>query len=194
MKAITVIEAIIARYNLSFSTRWRVLEHLFLVNGNGCYWLSDGSLDSDISDYKEGVMGENKMIQSLNESLELVKDYNIPAFTNAYHLQIKFEQGFDQFKEKHFKSIAANQFFFFDSQIPTFKDLSRATFNHLFYEVPDNVQPDWKALIIETACIVQKGIKDTYFISGALTSPDSWSNQDAFGVYMAAENQLKSLK
>lgn len=194
MKAITVIEAIIAQYNLSFSTRWRVLEHLFLVNGNGCYWLKDGSLDSDISNYKEGIMGENKMIQSLNESLELVKDYNIPAFTDAYHLQIKFEQGFDQFKEKHFKAIAANQFFFFDSQVPTFKDLSRATFNHLFYEVPDNVQPDWKALIVETACIVQKGIKDTYFVSGALTSPDSWSNQEAFSVYMAAENQLKSLK
>ncbi len=194
MKAITVIEAIIAKYNLSYSTRWRVMEHLFLVNGNGCHWLKDGSMDAGVTDYQEGVLGENKTIQSMNETLELVKNYDVPQYTNSYNLQIKFEEGLDQFKQANMKKIASNQFFFFDCQRPTFKDLSRAVFNHLFYEVPDNVQPDWKALIVETACVAQKGIKDSYFISGDVTDPDSWSNPQAFSFYMAAENQLKSLK
>lgn len=194
MKAITVINSIIAKYNLSFSTRWRVLEQLFLVNGNGCYWTSDGCLDGNPEHYQESELGENKTIQSMNEMLELVKNYDVPQMTDAYHLQIRFEQGLDKFKQANMKKIAANQFFFFDSQRPTFKDLSRAVFNHLFYEVPDNVQPDWKALIVETACVAQKGIKESYFISGDVTDPDSWSNPQAFSFYMAAENQLKSLK
>lgn len=194
MKAITVINAIIAKYNLSFSTRWRVMEHLFLVHGNGCYWTSDGCLEGSAEHYQESELGENRMIQTLNESLEFVKDYDVPHITDAYHLQIKFEEGLDNFKRMNAKKIAANQFFFFECQIPTFKDLSRASFNHLFYEVPNNVQPDWKALLVETACIVQKGLKETYFISGELNDLESWTNTEAFSVYMAAENQLKSLK
>ena len=194
MKAITVINSIIAKYNLSFSTRWRVLDHLFLVNGNGCYWTSNGDLDGNPEHYQESDLGENKTIQSMNQMLELVKNYYVPQFTDAYHLQIKFEEGFDKFKQANMKKIAAIQFFFFDSQIPTFKDLSNTSFNHLFYEVPDNVRPDWKALVVETACIVQKGLKGSYFISGDLTSPESWSNPEAFSFYMAAENRLKSLK
>lgn len=194
MKPIEVIEAIIGKYNLSFSTRWRVLDQLFLVNGNGCYWKRDGSMDTDTSDYEVGVLSENSTIKMLKESLNLMKDYDCPAITDSYHLKIKFEEGLDKFKQEHFKKIAAHQFFFFDVQRPTFRDLSRASFNHLYYEVPANVQPEWKALIIETSSIVQAAVKESYYLGGELTVPTSWKNEQAYSFYMAAENQLESLK
>lgn len=194
MNAMISIESIINLYNLSFSTRWRALEQYFLVNGNGCYWTRDGNIDTDTSSYDENVFPENSTIKSLNEMMEMMKDYPIPHITDSYLLKIKFEQGLDVFKQKNHKKIAANQFYFFESQIPTFKDLSRATFNHLFLEVPDNVQPDWKALIIETACVVQKGLRDRYYVSGNIINAVSWSDSSAYNTYMVAENRLKTLK
>lgn len=194
MKASVVIEAIINQYNLSFPTRWRVLEHLFLVNGNACYWKNDGTLEGDSSHYQEGVFFENKTIKSLNEMMELTKDYSIPHITDAYHLKIRFEQGLDAFKQKHYKKIAANQFYFFDSQIPTFDDLSRVSFNYLFNDIPSNIQPDWQALIVETACIVQKGLVTTYLIGEDPLDSSSWSSTAAFNIYMAAQKRLDTLK
>lgn len=180
------IKTIMAKHNSMFSTRWRVLEQFFLINGNGCYWANDGHLVTSADEFENQIveLAPNDIVLSCQRTLENLGDISVPHITDAYHLQIAFESKLDEFKKKNYEKIASNFFYFFDSQIPDFKNLSRLRFNHVVESIPDNIRDDWKAIFLETCQAIKQGVKTAYCVGQDTLDSDSWTDDEAFEIYM----------
>lgn len=81
MKLKELIERSIKRYPRMYLSRTDVLEHLFVVNGNGYEWVGGELVDACEDLYPEGYIPGDVQLKEMRKSMQLLMDKIVLALT-----------------------------------------------------------------------------------------------------------------
>lgn len=145
-----VYESLLTYPSLHHS-RFDVLAHLFLVNGNGYVWGEDGTIVSAFPPHLSEAFNEEtarkEFFEEVEQSVKLREEWEITPTADQL-LRDDFTRAQLQFRLDHIETIASLKLSYWDTIRTGILDHLSVNYA-LIFNIPENVTPEWKQAALE---------------------------------------------